>query len=72
MVAVIEIVRSIRNVRAQYNVETGKLIDASIYTTKLASLVIRSFKALKWVFCFEGGAGVFGFFPEKRVKNGVH
>jgi valyl-tRNA synthetase len=35
MEAVIEIVRSIRNARAQYNVEASKLIDANIYTTDL-------------------------------------
>jgi valyl-tRNA synthetase len=35
MAAVIEIVRSIRNVRAQYNIKAKKLIDANIYIKQL-------------------------------------
>lgn len=35
MAVVIEIVRSIRNARAQHDVEAGKLIDADIYITEL-------------------------------------
>ncbi|MFH1662634.1 MAG: valine--tRNA ligase [Chloroflexota bacterium] len=39
MATVIEIVRSIRNVRAQYNVEANKLIDANIYITELKTAI---------------------------------
>jgi valyl-tRNA synthetase len=42
MAAVIEIVRSIRNVRAQHDVEAGRLIDAIIYTELKPSITAFS------------------------------
>jgi valyl-tRNA synthetase len=46
MEAVIEIVRSIRNARAQYNVEASKLIDANIYTTDLKPAIAAYTQAI--------------------------
>ncbi|MCK5577675.1 MAG: class I tRNA ligase family protein [Dehalococcoidales bacterium] len=37
MDAIVEIIRSIRNVRAQYKVETGRWVEAQIYADRLAS-----------------------------------
>lgn len=39
MEAIIEIIHSIRNVRAQYKVESGRWIDAQIYADKLTSAI---------------------------------
>jgi valyl-tRNA synthetase len=41
MDSVIEIVRSIRNVRAQYRVKPGKWIEARVYTGELLSSLVR-------------------------------
>jgi len=47
MEAVIEIVRSIRNVRAQYDVEANKLIDANIYVTELKPEIAAYIQAIE-------------------------
>jgi len=39
--AIIEIIRSIRNVRAQYRVETSRWVEAQIYADRLASGITR-------------------------------
>lgn len=46
MTAVIEIVRSIRNVRAEHNVEINRQIDAAIYITELKPAITAYTKAI--------------------------
>jgi valyl-tRNA synthetase len=46
MAAVIEIVRSIRNVRAEHNVEINRQIDAAIYITELKPAITAYTKAI--------------------------
>jgi valyl-tRNA synthetase len=46
MAAVIEIVRSIRNVRAEHNVEINRQIDAAIYITELRPAITAYTKAI--------------------------
>ncbi len=45
--SIIEIVRSIRNARAQYNVESGRWIEAKIYTGQLAAAVAPYAEAIE-------------------------
>jgi valyl-tRNA synthetase len=45
--AIIEIIRSIRNVRAQYKVETGRWIKAQIYCGALKPVIIRYSQAIE-------------------------
>jgi valyl-tRNA synthetase len=40
MESVVEVIRSIRNVRAQYKVKSGKLIEARVYTGELLSSLV--------------------------------
>ncbi len=47
MEAVIEIVRSIRNVRAQYKVETSRRIEARVYTDELLPGISSQAKAIE-------------------------
>ncbi len=47
MESVIEIVRSIRNARAEYGVEAGRWIDARIYAGKLKSAISAYSEAIK-------------------------
>ena len=45
--AIIEIIRSIRNARAQYNVAPARQIDAQIYTTKLKTAIAAYTQAIE-------------------------
>ena len=47
MESVIEIVRSIRNVRAQYKVETGKWVEAQVYGGELTSAITSYSQAIQ-------------------------
>jgi valyl-tRNA synthetase len=47
MESVIEIIRSIRNTRAQYKVESSRLIEAQIYSSQLASAIIPYSQAIQ-------------------------
>jgi len=47
MAAIIEIIRSIRNTRAQYKVESGRWIEAQIYADKLTSDIIPYSEAIQ-------------------------
>ena len=47
MEAIIEIIRSIRNARAQYNVESARWIEAQIYSGKLAPAIIPYAQAIE-------------------------
>jgi len=47
MESVIEIIRSIRNARAQYNVESARWIEAQIYGGKLTSAITSYYQAIE-------------------------
>ncbi|UCE98429.1 MAG: valine--tRNA ligase [Dehalococcoidia bacterium] len=47
MSTIIDIIRSIRNIRAQYNVAVGKLINAEIYTNKQKQAINTYTKAIQ-------------------------
>jgi len=47
METIIEIIRSIRNVRAQYKVESGRWIEAQIYADKLTSAITPYTEAIQ-------------------------
>jgi valyl-tRNA synthetase len=47
MEAIIEIIRSIRNVRAQYKVESNRWVEAQIYASELLAAISRYSEAIK-------------------------
>jgi valyl-tRNA synthetase len=67
MAAIIEIIRSIRNVRAQYDVEASKLLDAYIYITELKPEITAYTQAIERL--AKANVSIFDIKEEHKTKN---
>jgi valyl-tRNA synthetase len=67
MAAIIEIIRSIRNVRAQYDVEASMLLDAYIYITELKPEITAYTQAIERL--AKANVSIFDIKEEHKTKN---
>jgi valyl-tRNA synthetase len=67
MAAIIEIIRSIRNVRVQYDVEASKLLDAYIYITELKPEITAYTQAIERL--AKANVSIFDIKEEHKTKN---